>query len=130
MLTNPVIQRGNVLREKGDDPQLLARLLEDGQKWIDLRDMLQSQVDEAKRFGVDYSNRHDESGLEDLLRLIDSFSNNVSQKLSQLDGLSKDLIQMVSIVANLAKSNWLIISRNSIWSRSTRPVDQRVPRLV
>lgn len=89
-------QRGEVLQWKGSNPRQLDRLLEDGQRWIDFRSKLQNQVEAAKRFAAEYCNRHDNLGaLEAFLQRLVIFSDNVGQKISQLDDASKSLIQMV-----------------------------------
>ncbi|KAI0003433.1 hypothetical protein F4779DRAFT_621915 [Xylariaceae sp. FL0662B] len=87
--------RQNLLRQKGNDPDLLDTLLEGGYEWLDLRKKLQDQVEMAKRFGQEYAYRHDETeALPGLLQTIDTLQRNVNERLSQLDEISRDLIQL------------------------------------
>jgi ABC-type transporter Mla subunit MlaD len=96
------MQRGDVLRQKGSNPKLLDELLHDGQEWVNLRSKLQYQIERAKHFTTDYSNRHGDLGaLDGCLQTLREFSDTVGEKISQLDDLSKSLIQMVRCQANL-----------------------------
>ncbi|KAJ4369630.1 hypothetical protein N0V83_005392 [Neocucurbitaria cava] len=89
------MSRDDVLRHKGSNPGGLDRLLNDGQKWIGLRSILQDQVKKANSFVEDYCKDHgDIEDQEKFLQRLFVFSDTVGRKISQLDDTSKELIQM------------------------------------
>jgi predicted RNase H-like HicB family nuclease len=99
LLIDHPIQRRSVLAAKGKTPELINRLLEDAEKWIQFRTILRDQVDAAKEFRAKYSSRYDEDkALDNLESTIDNFKEDISDKITELDKLSQSLIQIVSIL--------------------------------
>ncbi|KAI9163838.1 Ankyrin repeat, PH and SEC7 domain containing protein secG [Paramyrothecium foliicola] len=90
--------RKYLLNSKGNDEELLNTLLEDGQEWIHLRSVLQEQVKSAREFASGYCAIHDENSyLPELSKTIDEMLSRVSQKIDQLETISRDLLQMVGL---------------------------------
>ena len=79
---------------------------------------LQRMVSEALAFIRGYHKRHEEtSSVEDVVVTINELSENISKRISRLDEISKDLIQMVRRAVQISDflHNYanLLISRNS-----------------
>lgn len=79
--------------------------MEDAEKWTLFRSILQNQVDEARKIrteysGLKYESEADDKALDDLEKTIDSFAENASSRITQLDEVSQSLIQIVSILNN------------------------------
>jgi hypothetical protein len=102
LLIDYPIQRRDVLLAKGENSELIDRLLEDAEKWTQFRGILRDQVDSAKKFqtqysDLDYDDEADDEALDDLEMRIDEFAKKVRDRITQLDGISQALIQIVSI---------------------------------
>jgi hypothetical protein len=77
----------------------MHRLAKDAQKWAELRNILQGQVREAKKFLTDYYQRYNSNQIpKDLELLIDEFEVGVNNRIIQLDQTVRDLLQIVSIM--------------------------------
>lgn len=77
--------------------------MKDAEKWYQFRRNLQDQVDVARKFqtkygGLDWEDEADDKALAELEETIDSFAENVSKRITQLDKTSQSLIQIVSIL--------------------------------
>lgn len=65
--------------------------------WINLRSAVCDMASDAREFADEYHKRHQEtSPIEGLFGAIDSLSDRISKRISRLDEISKDLIQMVT----------------------------------
>jgi chromosome segregation ATPase len=81
--------------------------LVDAEKWTQFRRNLQDQVDVARKFQTKYSDldwedEADDNALDDLEKTIDSFAENVSKRITQLDKISQSLIEIVSMLTTPA----------------------------
>lgn len=77
--------------------------MEDAEKWTQFRRNLQTQVDVARKFQTKYSDldwedEADDKALDDLEKTIQSFSENVIKRITQLDKISQSLIEIVSVL--------------------------------
>jgi hypothetical protein len=119
------LQRRDVLLAKGKNSELIDRLLEDAEKWTQFRGVLRGQVDVARKFRTEYSDLNyedeaDDEALGELEKTIDGFAKNVSNRITQLDGASQSLIQIVSIWT-IPKHQTCLYGqhRNCLWSRQS-----------
>lgn len=86
------------MEANGSDPNLLGTLLKDALRPVHYRRRLQTTVAEAQKFATDYCNRHDEvAELDGLLKQVEAVSEDVGNYIGQLDQITRDLIQMVSV---------------------------------
>jgi hypothetical protein len=77
----------------------MHRLAKDAQKWAELRDILQGQVREIKKFVTDYCQRYNANQIpKDLELVTDGFELDVNNRIRQLDQTVTDLLQIVSIM--------------------------------
>ncbi|KAH7020439.1 cora-like Mg2+ transporter protein-domain-containing protein [Ilyonectria destructans] len=87
--------RSDILQAKGGNKNLAGRLLDQGMAWINLRSAVRDMASDAQKFAREYHKRHQEtSSIEGLLGAIKNLSDNISKRISRLDEISKDLIQM------------------------------------
>ncbi|KAH6962425.1 hypothetical protein BKA56DRAFT_622975 [Ilyonectria sp. MPI-CAGE-AT-0026] len=90
------LKRRDILQAKGAKKNLADRLLDQGMAWINLRSAVRDMASDAQKFAREYHKRHQEtSSIEGLLGAIKNLSDNISNRISLLDEISKDLIQMV-----------------------------------
>jgi hypothetical protein len=96
--------------------------LKDAEKWIQFRSILRQQIDAARKFQREYSGRdYENEALDNLENTIDSFAENVSKRITQLDELSQSLIEIVSILTTPTYHTSLIcaVQRNHLRPRQS-----------
>jgi hypothetical protein len=95
--TNINLQRGDQLRGKGENPDLIHNLAADAQKLADYHAFLASQVAHAQDFAKVLRPYHGEGVMKELQNVIDGFANEIGLRISQLDQTIRDLLQFVSV---------------------------------
>ena len=121
-MTTP--QRRDVLEKKGENSNLIKRLLKDAEQWTQFRSILQKQVDVARTFRTKYSDLDYEDGADNkapdgLEKAIDNFAEKVKERITQLDEASQLLIQIVSMLTIPTHHSRLLcaIPRNHLQQR-------------
>jgi ABC-type transporter Mla subunit MlaD len=92
-------------------------------EWQRLRSILRGQVRAAKDFATEHFRRYNADKGTEVQETIESFSNEVGDRLHQLDQTVKDLLQFVSILTIL--SSRVNRTRSLPGCPSTRLTDQR-----
>ncbi|KAF2181531.1 hypothetical protein K469DRAFT_589019 [Zopfia rhizophila CBS 207.26] len=78
-------RRLDQLDKKGRGSELIHHLAEDAQDWAELRSILNGQVRTARNFAVEHCHRYDDKGLKCAQEAIDGLSDDVMDRISQLD---------------------------------------------
>ncbi|KAH7127934.1 ankyrin repeat-containing domain protein [Dactylonectria estremocensis] len=83
------------LREKGQSAELIHRLAEDAQKWLDLRLMLRDHIQAADELAILYF-RHFNGGdgLNQVQSALQRLEVQVNRRLNTLDQITRDLVQL------------------------------------
>jgi hypothetical protein len=93
------IQRRKVLLTNGTDFDLISRLLEDAQLWIELRTSMQQHLSEARSFQTYFSRYINESkALEELTETINHVEDVITDRFTKLDHESGSLISIVCLM--------------------------------
>ncbi|KAI1126704.1 ankyrin repeat-containing domain protein [Nemania abortiva] len=91
------------LRSEGKSPELMHHLAKDAQKCAELRDILDDQVHEAKRFITDYYRRYHADQTPDL-EVLNDFERVVSNQIGKLDQTVRDLLQIEFAWASITEA--------------------------
>ena len=102
-----ILQRNKQLEKQGNDYEMVKTLAKDAQEWANLRRILQDEVRKARKFAADYFQQNDRNKNSKTNKSIESFSNEVGDRLRQLDQTVQDLLQFVSnTISHCNKSDY------------------------
>ena len=106
------------MEEKGENPEFIHHLAQDAQQWTKLRDILRGQLETIRSSAVEHCRRYNENeGIKDIQKAIDDFTDEVNGRISQLDQIVRDLLQIVSMLTIISNNYVLTLCRNLLGSR-------------